>query len=53
MGAWRAALSAAFGFGMLMAGLRSGLTAPIDAGLVEEVTGSATASGAGGARASG
>ena len=50
MGAWRAALSAAFGFGMLMAGLRSGLAAPIDAGLVEEVTGSATASGAGGAR---
>ena len=49
MGAWRAALSAAFGLTILMACFPV-LAAPIDAGLVEEVTGSATASGAGGAR---
>src|SRR5580704_7787619 len=48
MGAWRAALSAAFG--LLMICLQPSVAAPIDAGLVEEVSGSATATGVGGAR---
>jgi hypothetical protein len=48
MGAWRVALGAAFGLSLLMA--LPGVAAPVDAGLVEEVSGSATASGPGGAR---